>query len=339
MNYSNKSLEHEDIIAALYFYGSIVAIVLFSIGFAANFFLLYIFIFQKYFHKSTYILMLVSSISDTLSIGCSLYAYVLATLNLVDFHSGTIACKIVMYTVATSYTISIFNLCLIAIDRYFTVVYFHMRWYRNYKVKILVCLEVMIWLTAASINSPFISYIGVHPEVTVLCDILNITTPICVHLFLLVLVCYVIPAIIIAFFYWRIILHQKSYIRPGQISNQQRLQQQAQKRKFIQMLATIAGSFILASWPMFATLTGIAITRKSFIQLQRENLVIYFLSFFSLLATTSITVINPLLYIKFDRNIRKQLLKAIQLLHITGANSDQQSTMVTLVSNRTPNQS
>ena len=339
MNYSNDSVGHNDIISAVYWYGSIVAIVVFSIGIATNFFLLYIFIFQQYFHKSTYFLMLISSCSDILSIGCSLFAYVLATSNLVDFYSGTIACKIVMYTVATSYTISIFNLCLIAVDRYFAVVRLHIRWYRTYKVKILVGVEIVIWLIAASINIPFVSYIGVHPEDTVLCDILNITTLVCFHLFLLVLVGYIIPSIIIAFFYWKIILHQKRYIRPGQVSNQQRLQQQAQKRKFIQMLATVAGSFILFTWPMFATVTGIAITRKSFIQLQRENVAIFLLSYFSLLATTSITVINPLLYIKFDRNIRQQFLKIIQFLDITGSNKTQQSTTVISVSNRASNPS
>ncbi|RDD37258.1 Pyroglutamylated RFamide peptide receptor [Trichoplax sp. H2] len=333
MDYFNQTEHIGPVISALYDYGSAVAIILFSIGLTINSFLIYVIMTDAYFKKLIYHLIMLSIISDIASILASLSINIQVVLHrIINYSTGIIICKVVMFIMSTSYAISIMNLCLIAVDRYFIIIRPYFRIYRLYKKRIILTCEIILWILSISINAPVIQYITVYRRDPVFCDLSEITISISVYLFAVVFLMYIIPTVMVAVIYWRIIKHQKNYVRPGETSNQKRHELQTKKRRFIQMLLSITFSYIVSTWPLFATFTGMAITQKSFLQVRDKNLIEFILAFFSMIATTSIAVINPTIYIQFDHNIRKRFLIALRRIGIAKYH---RSTTVISISDRT----
>lgn len=333
MNVSNETFLHlHPIVSNLYFYGAVVGVLLFFMGLISNSFLIYVFMTDRCFKKTTYHLILLSCISDIISILAMLYTnFQVALRPSLAYTTSLITCKILMFIVSTSYGVSIFNLCLIAIDRYFAIVKPLSVYYRIYKKRLILASEMTLWIASASLNAPIIEYITVYREDPFLCDISSVTTSISVYFITIVLFLYIGPMVVIASTYGAIIMHQKNYVRPGETSNHQRHQIEIQKSKFINMLIVITLHYILSTWPLFATFMGIAITRKSFIQIRHHNLTEFVFAFLSMVVTSGIAVVNPIIHFHFDYNIRKSSLFIIRKM----MKNKQRSIVVKSVTNRT----
>lgn len=308
----NQTLEISFII---YSTASIAALILSTFGLTVNLFLLYVLFTDRRFHKTTYYLIFVSIISDTISTFATISGYIQIIRYELDFEGGTLMCRAVMFTMFTSYGISMMTLCLIGIDRYFIIVRPLHTFYRIYKNRILVICEALIWTVSFCSSAPLLKFMGVHKIDPLLCEFIIITTPISVYIIIFVPIQFIIPSLTIGLIYWRIILHQKNYTQPGESIPNRTAQLNFRKRRFIKMLISISLSYILATWPFFATIFGFAITQKSVLQVRSENLMIFLFIFFSLSATTSITILNPFLYLKFDVNIRKRSLLVLKCIN------------------------
>ena len=274
--------------------------ILSTIGLTANTFLIYIFVTDKFFHKTNYFLMLISVISDTIAnlVGYSSYSFISGTNP--NYSSALISCKIFSYFILTSYAISIFNLTLIAFDRYMALVKPMNTFYRNYKKRILIICEIVIFLLSTLTTIPSLYFTGIDKQDTKLCDFPHITLGVSICLIIYAILFYISPSVSIAIFYRLIITNQQRYVRPGQCTP---FPHDLRKQRLIKALIKISLAYVLSTCPNCLLLITLAVTQKSLLQIRNQNFAFYLMAMVGLSVTTSITIFNPLLYLKFDGNI------------------------------------
>ncbi|EDV24596.1 uncharacterized protein TRIADDRAFT_56556 [Trichoplax adhaerens] len=300
-----------DLGIALYYYTSLALIPVFAFAFIINIFLLYVLLQGSAFQCIPYKLIRISVISDALSSLTAAIGYSLITQNF-PYQSGKLLCQFIMYLVFTFNGISMNNLFLIAIDRYYAIVKPFSGYHQRHRRRAFFIGQIISWSLSIAFNIILAPYIGVTHADTTLCDIPDIKD----HLFIpitIILFCilqYVIPCTTITVIYWRIVHHQKHYVRPGENSFSQR-DHEAKKKKFNKILMTITLCYILTTWPYYAGVFGMAITRQSVITIRNKDPIIFIFLFCSLGTSICITVINPFIYLQFDANIRAKFVEIL----------------------------
>ncbi|RDD37843.1 5-hydroxytryptamine receptor 7 [Trichoplax sp. H2] len=196
------------------------------------------------------------------------------------------------------------TLCLIAIDRYLVITKPTTRLYHSIQQHFILIGQIIVWILALSTALPIFDVVGVYENGTKLCDFPIITSKVSTFLYLVTTILYILPTTIMVFLYRKIINFTKKYIRPANFNHEQEIDHIV-RRKFVKMLITVTSCYILMSWPFFATLVGIAITRVPIQYLRKVNQVYFLLAYFSFSITVAISIINPILYLKFDVHIRR----------------------------------
>ncbi|RDD42313.1 Substance-K receptor [Trichoplax sp. H2] len=290
-------------------YAGIAASPLSAIGLLANLFMLMVLSNRFHFSKTTYNLIRVSVISDSISCFTSAACYILMVVYRLDVNDGRIVCRTIIFTTMTSYGISMMTLAIIAIDRYFAVVRPFLSVYHSKKSRIILFSEIQVWIISAAVCVPLLFYVNVYPDDPIFCDFPEVTLNKSIYLFVFTLILYFIPSTAIIITYWRIIMHQRQSIRPGYISDERRYRDETKKKKFIGVLTSIASSYLLTTWPFFVAILSMAIKQVSGRNLVKNNLMLFLLLFYSMTVTLSITIMSPFLYIKFDKNIRAESIR------------------------------
>lgn len=131
-------------------------------------------------------------------------------------------------------------------------------------------------------------------------------TSVSLFLVIFVIIYYIMPSAIIIILYWKIIIHQRSQVRPGHPSMYSN-SDIARKDRLMKSLIIISACYICTTWPLSAVLSALAITQKSIEQVREENVTHFWLVMFSMLTSCTISVMNPNLYFMFDKNIQKSL--------------------------------
>ncbi|RDD36835.1 Somatostatin receptor type 4 [Trichoplax sp. H2] len=281
------------------------------IGLIANTLMMFILMRYKIFHKTTYFLLRISVASDIISNTTTAISYLIVTAIHVTYPLGVILCRIAVFVILSSYGISIMTLCIIAIDRYFAIVKPLSSFYRRNKFLLIGGLLTVGCLLTFSITIPALFFVDVYHDDTKFCDFRNVTPLISFYFTMSTFNLYIIPAVTLATSYGNIIVYMRNYVRPGEDTNFNRAVEDQKRKKFIKALSLIASSYLLISWPFFATSLGMAITGSSLREIRRVGVVYYLLAFFSFSTTTAISIINPFLYLKFDHAIQ---LKAKSLI-------------------------
>lgn len=132
-------------------------------------------------------------------------------------------------------------------------------------------------------------------------------------LFVFINMQYLVPCTIIIIAYTKIIKHQRNHIRPGITADIQQADE-TRKKKSIRRLISITLCYILCILPFFATVLGMAITRKSAIQIRNENFTTFLFLYLSMTLSIGIVIVNPIIYLYFDINIRYKSLEMLQKL-------------------------
>lgn len=179
----------------------------------------------------------------------------------------------------------------------------------------------MIVLISVLVNSPTLFLIRIHETETIMCEFAKITPLSSFYYVTFVVILYIIPSLLIGAFYWRIITYLKNYVPPGHVLQQQDAERQNKRHKIIKMLLSITLCYILLTWPYFVTLIGIAITKKTLLELRSLGTTYFLLAFFSFCITNSITILNPLIYFKFDKKIRERSLAMLKRKSFLTCNS------------------
>ena len=302
MNVSNATVPSID--ASINVWGSILGMILFIAGLVLNIFVAYIFITDKFFAQISYRLMLISVFSDIISIIGQIISYAIKFFYFVNHYEGSMVCKITNSIASISFGVSIYNLYLIAFDRYYMILHPHSSFYANNKYRIMTISEIIVWLMSGLLSINYFYIIGSLPEDTKICDFIDKSISTSIYLIFKIMFSYVIPSIIIAVIYYRIIRHQNRYIRPGLATEEELSIQIKRKRKVTRKLIFITFGFILTTWPSYVTFMYIAISRKSATTIRAENHLLYVFLSLIFLGSFSVTVVTPLLYLKFDENVR-----------------------------------
>lgn len=308
MNHSKK----DDTISIINATAYIAALVFSFIGLVANAVIFYILLTEKRLHKSAYYLVRVSVISDIISNTTSVFAYLIAATIEIDFNLGNQICKISVFIILSSYGISVLTLCVISFDRFMSIVKSFSSFYRIYKSRVLILLEVAICFIAVIIAMPALFLATVYLDNVQFCDIPSVTTSVAAYFITAAAVFYIFPAIVLLACYGRIIIFMRSHVQPGESFQEQLHQQKLQRKKCIKAFITIAAVSLLTTWPFWITSVSLAITQKSLRDISQNNNYLYALAFLSFASTSWISIVNPFLYLRFDGNIRQKLMAIIQ---------------------------
>ena len=299
-------------ISTFYFYCSVFGVIVFISGLLLNILIIYIFLIDKYFAQTMYRLMLISAFSDVIAVINQLIMYFPNLLGDLNPDQSPIMCKLNFAMSFMSYMVSVYNFCLIAIDRYLIILHPHNRFYNNYKNRIIVVSEITIWLASNSIVIPLFHLLDTNPQEPTICDAVHIDYSMSVYGVLLSVFMYIMPSIVIVLIYYRIIRYQNSYIRPGLATNEEENLQRMKTRKITKKLLNITLGYLISTWPLFMAILIISIEQKSLIALRYEKIGLFILISFLLIGTFSITITTPLLYLKFDENIRLRVWKLLK---------------------------
>ncbi|RDD36334.1 Somatostatin receptor type 4 [Trichoplax sp. H2] len=282
------------------------------VGLILNTSIAYLLLTDKYFKKSTYRLILASVLSDVLSSTAAFIGYLLIAIGNVSYHLGTILCKIILYITLMSFGISIMNLSLISVHRYFIVARSLSSFYRKYKIQFLIACELFLHVASILTSSPILVYASAHPNSSTLCDISNIIHNLAIWEFMFTLIMYIIPVSIMITIYIKLAAIYRNHVRPGYTTPNRAETEIMQKKRFTKVLMSITFSTVLISWPHFACLIGTAVTRKTIYQISLESNILYALVYIAISITISIFVVNPFILLKFDHNVRQKLISLLQ---------------------------
>ncbi|RDD38419.1 G-protein coupled receptor 183 [Trichoplax sp. H2] len=309
----NQTIVDYDLLST---YVYIVSIPVFFIGILANFFLLYLISSDSQFNRITYKLIRIAVISDLISLHVSFTVFAItAALKTIKYYMATVMCQVAIVITYCCYGVSITTLCMISVDRYFAIVRPFSSLYRKYKKRIAYLGQAIGCIISFSVSGPSVLFFGVYPDKTKICGVPNMNISVSIYFLLVTLFLFIIPLLIIIINYALIIRSLVRHVRPGQLaesSNDDRLK----KRKFVRVLITITSIYILSTWPYFASITGMAITRRSIREIGKLGIEIYLMFVVSFFSTFAVNVISPFVYFNFDYNIKRKLLTTIgRIMH------------------------
>ncbi|RDD37842.1 Galanin receptor type 2 [Trichoplax sp. H2] len=284
-----------------------------TLGLVLNLFLTIVISADKYFHKRTYHLIRISFISDIISNLIYTVNFGITTDFNINYQFARLLCQITFYFTTSLYGISMLTLCLIAIDRYLVITKPNTRLNNTIQQHFILIGQIIIWTISLLTPIPIFDIVGIYQNQTDACDFPIITSKTSIYLCSITIMLYILPTIVIVFMYGKVILYTKKYIRPVNFNHEQEIDHIA-RRKFVKMLITITSFNVFLSWPFFATLVGIAITRTPIQYLRKVNQTHYALASASFSVTIAITIANPILYLKFDKHIRRASLLLLKLL-------------------------
>ncbi|RDD39361.1 Neuromedin-K receptor [Trichoplax sp. H2] len=283
-------------------------------GLILNILLLKLLSTNKIFQKTTYRLIRMSVISDTISASTALIMFIMITFGNLDFVAGSNLCRIGITILFTSYAVSMTNLALIAVDRYFVIVRPFSPFYRNHKRRFLITTEILIWLVSISVTSIMLLYVSSYPDFPTTCDFPEMSVDSGVYLLHWLLISYAMPTATIVMSYAKIAIYQKNYVRPGIRTSEQLHEDFTRRRKFIKVLIYITSCYILLSLPYFIFSVIASITQKPLVHLLSGNIYLFIVDYFINGLVLSIHFLNPLLYVTFDKQIRAGIISEVKNL-------------------------
>lgn len=283
-------------------------------GTLLNLFLAYLLLFERKMRDIAYIFIFTLVISDCVSqITFSLY-FIIISVSRLNNQNRTLACRLFFFITISSYSISVISLCFIAFERYLAIMRPMSPLTVKSKCKIAIISTFSTVLFSILMASPLFHYISSPSDIPGFCDLIPSTNSLKIYLLMTTALIYMMPAIILVTLYGKIIFYMKLHIRPEQLPNTRYTDSRLQKRKFIKMMITVGLSYLATTWPFFTVLTGLSITGKNFRQLANENMAIFILALLSFPATMMISIINPCLFLKYDRKLKRSSKLAIQSL-------------------------
>lgn len=203
--------------------------------------------------------------------------------------AGEITCKCFFYAGFTSITASILCLTIIAVDRFFTVFYpfQSIGWFRKAQI-----VSPIIWIASLAVMAVSVTVVTLDKQ-----GCSYDQDKMIAFFYLLFVVNYLVPLIIISVLYGAIIYKLWSYKEPSTEVGQNGQGEEQKKKQLVRMLVIIVAVFALCWLPTNVYQLERAIKGKS----SFPNYVIYI----CFLLSQGNSAINPWLYIGLNRNFRQ----------------------------------
>ncbi|RDD37901.1 Neuropeptide FF receptor 2 [Trichoplax sp. H2] len=285
-------------------------------GLMANGIISYSIFKKRSLHLPTYILisnMCVSDIITLISVAVNTAVDNILAIKGTNILSFDIACKLLVYILATSFTVSTFSLATIAIDRYCIVTHERIKQMLFLKTKWKLRITIpSLWLVSCIINSPILWLIYVSPTIPSQCDfnqhrkLHNI-----IYFSLLFLIIYILPLAVVVVVYLKLGLFLRSALISRNKNDMNRYRQfklnQKRGQSMIKMMTAVTIVYMFISVPFVVivlTTTYYGTTLSSITNSSPTALILVSTGF--ALSTFS-CVINPIIYLKYNETLRKAL--------------------------------
>lgn len=271
------------------------------LGFCLNIFLLLVILKSGFIRRTTYRLITIATLSDTVTDIMLTANYTLNIIHDFKVETGKWLCRIIIFTISMSYAVSILTLCLLAIGHYVRVTRINLHCFRLCKDFFIVICEILIFLMAFFMSCPMFVFVNVYRQEPKFCDIPQINQNISIYLTTYSIILYVIPSLLLISIYWKIVRYVGRYIQPLDIASIGR--KENRRRKLMKVLTIITISDVIITLPFFAAIMIIAISGQSQRQIRQFNSTYFALVFFSFTTTAAISIVNPILLLWLDRDV------------------------------------
>ncbi|RDD36504.1 Rhodopsin, GQ-coupled [Trichoplax sp. H2] len=223
------------------------------------------------------------------------------------FNTCRIYCKFLIYSLYSTYNASALSLTAVSLYRYRLVIKASQIRFRKFELRKINRLLAIIWAASFVFAIPMIFFSEGNNITTGNCDIgyiPNYSYLTFIYFLCVTMVTYVTPLIIMVCNYTRLIKQLKNYVIPGdnRISNINR-----RHDNIIRMLLAVTSAFMLFNCPLFISISFMASSAKTYYLLRRDSLILYYICLLALPLAVFVSIINPILYITFDKNISKEV--------------------------------
>ena len=210
--------------------------------------------------------------------------------------AGKITCKCFYYLAFTSITASILCLTIIAVDRYFAVLYpfRSIGWFRKAQI-----VSPIIWIVSLALMAVSVTVITLNEDTLCSYDFISHEAKVSEKAFFIMffVVNYLVPLIIMSVLYGAIIFKLWSYKAPSTEEGRNSQEEQKKKKQLIRMLVIVVAVFALCWLPTNVYQLELGITdATSFSK---------FGVYISFLLSQGNSAINPWLYIGLNRKFRQ----------------------------------
>ena len=209
--------------------------------------------------------------------------------------AGKITCKCFYYLTFTSITASILCLTIIAVDRFFAVLYpfQNIGWFRKAQI-----VSPIIWIVSLALMAVSVTVIILDEKIT-MCSYYFPEAKVSEKGFftLFFVVNYLVPLVIMTVLYGTIIYKLWSYKAASTEEGQKSQEEQLKKKQLVRMLVIVVAVFALCWLPTNVYQLELGITGKT----SFSNFGVYI----SFLLSQGNSAVNPWLYIGLNRKFRQ----------------------------------
>lgn len=280
-----------------------LAIVISFTALCSNIFMMIIIIRHRCFHKITFRLIFVTTITDIVTdLALTIY-YTFSVGQILDFESGRWLCKVVIFTLSTSCAAWALMLCLVATTHYMLVFTPSLRRCALIKKYIVPIGQVTVAIVAVAISLPLLYYIDVYEDEVDFCDLPHVTLDITLYLLTHTVLLYCIPTTFLIIVYWKIIRYALKYTRIQPTRVNLSAWTDHRKKKLLKTFLFITIIDVIITIPYFATILCLSITQQSQRQIRDWNQAFFIFVYYSFATAAGISVINPILMLRFDPDL------------------------------------
>lgn len=307
-----------------------IYVIVFIVGVTGNSMVLYIVLQNKHMQTITNIFIANLAVSDIAMCLLSVpFTPISAFMNKWPF--GTTLCHIVPLTLGVSVYVSTLTSTVIAVDRYFVIVY---PFKPRMKISVCVLLIIAIWILSVSISIPLAVFMeaGYNEEIQMFECSENWPKKTARQFYTVtnLILQYIIPCIIISYCYimvsFALLLRSRARIanRLGNLARDQ--MEIARKRRTNRMLIAMISIFVICWLPLNIVLI-ISEYNTQFLNSSYFMLVF----FISHTIAVSSTIYNPFLYGGMNDNFQKEFMKMLPFLFSKTDQCKKNMTMYTTV--------
>ncbi|EDV26200.1 uncharacterized protein TRIADDRAFT_56057 [Trichoplax adhaerens] len=262
------------------------------------------------------------------------------------FVMADIICRALSYIIGMSYMASILTLVAISLDRYLSILKPLLLASRQKKLIVFKRLIVAIWIISITASLPLIYVTGTIPGSTNSCAVLQRDHFNFIYFITVTVLLYVAPLVTMSVLYNKIycFLVAKAKICKAESSDPSKQTAVASsfltndKRKaLVKTLIIITTVFAAMTWPFFAMASGMAVTGIDIRDLERKSLFLFLLCAVAASSTVMTSVVNPILLIRFDKNIGARITRLYgQIKRGMNISNESSSNLPTAASKETP---
>ncbi|RDD39672.1 Trace amine-associated receptor 7d [Trichoplax sp. H2] len=262
----------------------------------------------------------------------------------ISFFSLDVICRALSVGTGISYMASVLSLTIISIDRYLSILKPFLFPSRNKKLSVIKSVIVLIWIISIMGALPFAIVTGAISGTDSTCGIIYRGVISVIYFLLLTLLLYLIPIITMAVLYVKIYHYWIKGIRRRSLAKnttsnsfQGKFLTQMERKALIKTLVIVTAAFAIMSWPFLVMALALAISGVGIEDVEKKNTFLFVLCTIAVSCSASTSIANPMLLMKFDKNIHRRCINILAQFTNTFFSHNRRKIFVSYKPNLSPN--